>query len=214
MALAIDHVFAMVEPDGDWAARAASAGWVLDDGIEHEGQGTRNRRLWWPEQYLEFLWIASRRDAEQNPLRLDRRADWATTGACPFGIGLRGPLTDDERAQFWAYEPPYAQGAHIWIHRDNEADPEQPFVFAFDAAPEIVERYLPRNRLAATPHLLAHRRPGALRAIDLALPRSPPPILDGMTPPVRWRAGRPHLDIVVGDGDDQVELTELVSLRG
>jgi len=133
---------------------------------------------------------------------------------CPLGIGLRGPLSDDERAQFWAYQPPYAPGARIRIHRDNEAAPEQPFVFAFDAAAEVLERYLPRNRLAATPHLLAHRRPGALRAIDLALPRPPPPILDGVTPLVRWRAGRPRLEVVVGDGDDHVELTELVSLRG
>jgi len=114
MGLELDHVFSFVDPaEAEACARAEAAGWVLDAGIEHEGQGTRNRRLWFDEQYLELLWISSRADAVANPLRLDRRADWRTSGACPFGIGLRGQLTDAQRADFWGYHPPYAPGFTI-----------------------------------------------------------------------------------------------------
>ncbi|HEX3483152.1 MAG TPA: VOC family protein [Kofleriaceae bacterium] len=74
--LELDHVYCFVDPARDRAARIAEGSWRLDDGIEHPGQRTRNRRLCFAKQFVEFLWISSRRDAETSPLRLDRRADW------------------------------------------------------------------------------------------------------------------------------------------
>ena len=71
----LDHVFCMVNPDDDWAARLAAAGWRLDAGMTHAGQGSRNRRLRWPGCYLELLWVHDHVEARQNQLRLDRRAD-------------------------------------------------------------------------------------------------------------------------------------------
>jgi len=213
--LEIDHLFAFVDAEGDWASRATAAGWVLDDGIAHEGQGTRNRRLWLPEQYLELVWVESRDEAAANPLRLDRRAEWRVTGACPIGIGLHGELDDATRSQFWPYRPAYAHGGTIWIHHSNEDAPAQPFVFAFDATPEMIERYRPRNRHAGAPHLLAHARPASLREVRLALPAPPQPLLAAVTPRITWRpATAPHLEVVVGDGDARLELSELVAIAG
>ena len=56
----LDHVFCMVTSDDDWAARLAQAGWRLDAGSTHAGQGTRNRRLRWADCYLELLWVHDR----------------------------------------------------------------------------------------------------------------------------------------------------------
>ena len=53
----LDHVFCLVDPDDDWAARLGGAGWLLDAGSFHAGQGTRNRRLRWAGCYLELLWV-------------------------------------------------------------------------------------------------------------------------------------------------------------
>src|SRR4051795_11594990 len=98
--LELDHVFCMVPPAGDWARQLSERGWVLDAGTRHEAQGTRNRRLVWAGQYLELVWIEDPAAARANPLRLDRRAEWAATGASPFGVGLRGRLTAEQRADF------------------------------------------------------------------------------------------------------------------
>src|SRR5437868_13402393 len=128
MAIELDHVFCFVDSEGSWRARAREAGWVLDAGIEHAGQGTRNQRLFWPEQFLEFIWLSSRTEAKANPVRLDRRADWRVTGASPFGVVLRGEVPDDARAQFWLYEPPNAPRARLWIHCCNEDAPSLPLL--------------------------------------------------------------------------------------
>jgi hypothetical protein len=195
--LELDHVFCFVDPAGDWAQRANAAGFVLDDGIEHAGQGTRNRRLWFAENYVEFLWISSPADAAANPLHLDRRT-------CPFGIGAAGSL--DDKSQFWAYHPPYAPGATIWIHHTRD---DEPFVFAHDATPEQIERYTPSHRLASTPQLI---NPGAIREIRLRLPTPPPAILDDVTPKIVCSTGEPSMEIVLGDGEPIV-LDDRLAIR-
>jgi len=211
--LEIDHVFCFVDADGDWAERLSRAGLRLDDGIEHPGQGTRNRRLFMPESYLELVWLPDRPGAESNPLRLDRRADWRTTGACPFGIGLRGTLDDTPggRDAFWPYRPPYAPEATIWIHRADEA---HPFIFAFDATRERIARHVPRARYAGTPELINDL---SMREIRLTLPIAPPPLLASTAPPLLWSAGPPHMEIVVDSADERdlsVEPTPLLAIRG
>ena len=208
--LELDHAFCFVDPDADWPSRLRENGWRLDDGIEHPGQGTRNRRLWMPEHYLELLWMSSRGDAETNPLRLDRRADWRTTGACPFGVALRGELTN--RTAFWPYEPPYAPGATLWILRTEEA---QPFVVVFDSTREQIERYLPRNRFAATPHVFAHTRAASIRELRLQLPTAAPALLRRVTPSIVTSFGPPRMEVVVGNVPGaRLEITPEFTLCG
>jgi hypothetical protein len=79
--LELDHVFCIVTDPGQAAQRLEDDGWALDGGQAHSGQGTQNRRLVWPEQFFELLWIADAARARTNALRLDRRADWNATGA-------------------------------------------------------------------------------------------------------------------------------------
>jgi Glyoxalase-like domain len=84
--LELDHVFSFVTDRGKAARRLEGDGWVLDPGQAHRGKRTRNRRLAWPEQFFELLWVCESAEARANTLRLDRRADWTTTGATPFGL--------------------------------------------------------------------------------------------------------------------------------
>jgi hypothetical protein len=213
--LEIDHIFCFVDPYADWVARVGDAGWVLDEGVEHVGEGTRNRRLWLPEHYLEFIWLSSRIDAVNNPLRLDRRADWLVTGACPFGIGLRGQLDEELRSEFWGYHPPYAGGACIWIHRSNETDPAAPLLFVVEAPAKVIGQSR-QNRLADTPQLLAHTRSATVSQVNLRIPVPAQTLLGAVTPRVVCRIDSPpRLEVVLGDSSSPVlVLTEEFSLVG
>ncbi len=162
MSLEIDHLFVFVEPDfADSAQLAALRAWGLtvEFGRVHAGQGTANKLALFPEQSLEFLWLADRREAEANPLRLDRRADGRAQGANPFGICLRGRLDPQLRAQlFWDYVLVGTALGSIAIARLSDAL-GWPLIFVFDT--EIDTR--PKS-LGYPPGLLKH--PGGYLGIE------------------------------------------------
>lgn len=95
---------------------------------EHPGQGTANACFCFDDSYLELLWVA---DADAltapaiAPAGLAARAAWRRTGACPFGIALRGALP----VPGWEWTPPYLPPGLSITVADLSADPRQPFVF-------------------------------------------------------------------------------------
>jgi Glyoxalase-like domain len=190
----LDHVFYMVRSEDDWAARLADAGWRLDGGSTHAGQGTRNRRLRWADCYLELLWVHDAAEARRNALRLDRRAAWERTGASPFGIGLRGTLSDAERVDYWLYD---GLPMPVWVHRDNEDAPERPFVFVLD----LDEHRPPTVANPGALQVLRHTGPAPARLPGYRGPRI------GYTP------GSHRLELVVDDGSSLALSAELVSHR-
>lgn len=190
--LELDHVFAMVRDPVDAARRLEGDGWVLDAGQAHGGQGTRNRRLWWGEHYFELLWVSDAAEARANPVRLDCRANWAGTGASPFGLGFRGRLELAQRDEFWPYD---ALGPRIWVHCDNERVPERPLVFVLEAISEQIEQRRPWISMSET---LGHRHPGELREVRLRGPSAPAlPCFAG--PSIVYSQGAHQLELVVGD---------------
>jgi hypothetical protein len=201
-ALELDHVFCLVPPDGDWADRLAAAGWPLDAGTVHEGQGTRNRRLAWEGRYLELVWVHDRAEAAGNVLRFDRRADWARTGASPFGIGLRGVLPDDEREHFWRYD---GLPVTVWVHRDSEEAPERPLVVVLEVG---------GSRGPARGRDTAGRPGGSGQLLEIGL-RGPAPArlppFDG--PRVEQANGAPGLELVASGGRP-VQVTDLLRISG
>src|SRR5215218_9305429 len=180
--LELDHVLCMVDPADAWVQRLTAGRWTMDAGTSHPGQGTRNRRLVWAEQYLELVWIEDRAEARTNPLRLDRRADWAHTGASPFGFGLRGQPAPEQEAAFWLYAD---LGFRVWVHRDNERRPDRPLVFVLD---------LPPRRAAGH----AGNAESLLR-IDHHGP-APADLPPHAGPPVLHRPGQHRLELFVDDG--------------
>jgi hypothetical protein len=206
--LELDHVFCMVSDPGQAARALERAGWVLDAGQAHRGQGTRNRRLVWPGQYLELLWLTDAAEARANPLRLDRRFDWTSTGASPFGLGFRGRIDPVHGDAFWLYD---ALGPRIWIHRDDERRPERPLVFVLEADEhEMRER---RRRRRSMSEAVAHRRPGELREVRLRGPSAPslPPFAG---PPIRFEPGAHLMELVVGSESSAVSVGEVLVVRG
>jgi hypothetical protein len=165
------------------------------------GRGRENRRLAWPEQFFELLWVTDAAEAGANPLRLDRRAAWATTGASPVGLAIRGEIDPARSEDFWLYD---ALGPRIWIRRDNERFPERPLVFMLEAADDELERRRPRVWM---PEVVAQRRPGELREIRVHGP-SPPSLPSYNGPPVVYAPGPHLLELVVGDGGSARPITD------
>jgi len=166
----------------------------------HRGQGTRNRRLLWSAHFLELLWVRDAVEARAGALRLDRRADWAATGASPFGVGFRGRLDDTSRKEFWLYD---ALGPRIWIHRDNEQAPERPLVFVL----ELERRAeLPRGEAGA------RRQPGDLRELRVHGPVAPS-LPEFVGPTIAHVQGAHLLELIVGDGRSARRISDLLVLR-
>jgi len=203
--LELDHVFCVVGDLNEVASRVENAGWILDSGSAHSGQGTRNRRLVWPERYLELVGITDRREARANRMRMDQRPDWASTGASPFGFGLRGELAAADRDDYWLYED---LGIPIWVHRDNEQAPDRPLVFVLEMdKAHLVER---RARLRAADRGRRHR--GSLEAIHVQA-NAPArfPIYAG--PRVTQAPGTPQLELVAGPGPAQ-SMNDILTIHG
>ena len=203
--LELDHVFCIVA-DPDQAARRLEAdGWVLDAGQVHRGQGTRNRRLVWPEQFFELVWVADMDEARSNALRMDRRADWVTTGASPFGLAFRGRISPAESEEFWLYD---ALGLPIWIHRDNERFPDRPLVLVLEMTVEEMDQ---RRRRAGVSDTAANRQPGELREVHVHGPARPslPPFAG---PPLVYRLGPHLLELVVGEDGRTRTVTDTLAV--
>jgi hypothetical protein len=146
--LELDHVLVFVDPAVPEVAALEAAGFPLTPVHPHPGQGTANRSLLFEENYLELIYLASRTEAESNVMRLDRRADWARTGASPFGFGLRGTIPPEAHADFWAYHPPYASPGRppIWVHRGCHESRGAPLVFVMEPSAALpLERMPPRT---------------------------------------------------------------------
>lgn len=187
------------------AARIENAGWTLDSGSVHAGQGTRNRRLVWPELYLELVGITDRREASANRMRMDRRGDWTSTGASPFGFGLRGELAAADRDDYWLYED---LGIRIWVHRDNEQAPERPLVFVL----EVDEAHLTQRRARLRGADRGDQVRGSLEAIRVQA-NSPARLPLCAGPRVTQSRGAPQLELMAGPGPAQ-SMTDILAICG
>ena len=198
----------MVSDPDQVARRLEADGWVLDAGQAHRGQGTRNRRLLWPEQFFELLWVIDPAQTRANPLRLDRRADWTTTGASPFGLAFRGRIEPAHSEAFWLYD---ALGSRIWIHGDNERFPERPLVFVLEADEEQLQQR--RTARASMAEAFEHRRASKLREVRVRVP-SAPSLLPFTGPPVVYARGPHLLELVVEYHAPVRSVSDGLAIRG
>lgn len=99
----------------------------------HPGQGTASRGILFENAYLEFIWLTDPAKAE-SPLihrtQLGKRID-TSSGACPFGIGLRKKGDVDPRLPFetWDYRPPYLPEGLSFQMGANSLELGEPLVF-------------------------------------------------------------------------------------
>lgn len=110
MNIEFDHLFICT------AIGAPEIELLLDLGLSegqpnrHPGQGTANRRIFFHNAFLEFLWVHNEAEARSEviqPMGLWERWQYRQSGASPFGLALRSTGRTSLPFETWAYRPPY-----------------------------------------------------------------------------------------------------------
>lgn len=129
----IDHIFVLIDPDGNDIKRLHSLGLVETYRRQHPGQGTQNVCFCFDNMFFELLWINGVADALSEKIvrtKLYERSRWRTDGTNPFGIAWRGP-TDEIKPPIstWKFCPPYLPSdMSIEVATDSD-DVRQPMMF-------------------------------------------------------------------------------------
>lgn len=205
----LDHIFCFCEPTlVKEIKNTDNAGFTLNSGNRHPGQGTANRAILFEENYLEFIFLESLHDANNNLLKLAQRANWNKTGASPFGICLRGSISQDENNQFWEYHPPYWPGGVIFVHKSNEESPDQPFVFVIPSSAR------PVDRPNINPSQLLHKtKSTAILKVELAGPNYKWPHISSSQQITFTKADSPRMKVTVdGKLPNEIFLNDLLSV--
>lgn len=108
----IDHIFICSDAPDDDAQIFADFGFTEGPPNNHPGQGTANRRFFFNNMYLEFLYIADNKSAQSSftkPIKLYERITDKSTHVSPFGFGLypsdNGMKIGDYNT--WEYKPKF-----------------------------------------------------------------------------------------------------------
>lgn len=135
MAWTLDHVFVLGSEGAPEADRLRQSGLHEAAPNTHRGQGTANRRFFFHNAMLEFLWIVDEAETNRAPVSrigFESRVLWRISGASPFGVGLRpaeGPANAPLPFSTWAYQPSYLpEGRAIRVAESSE-HPAEPFLF-------------------------------------------------------------------------------------
>lgn len=128
--MTLDHVFILVEPGAKVADRLLESGFQEGPSNTHSGQGTANRRFYFADAMLEFIWVQDADEAKNGPgreLRFAKRAE--DPNASPFGIiFVPQKASSSPNAPFpgWHYQPAYfppPKGFHVGANAHNITEP-------------------------------------------------------------------------------------------
>jgi len=163
----LDHIMIFCNVGAPEAGALTDRGLHEGPGNTHPGQGTANRRFFFPNAYLELVWIENSVEAqspEARDTRLFERWQRRGNGACPFGLvfrpGPRGPVVPPAS---WTYAPRYfPPGFTIEVARDLPANEPLLFYLSF-AKPSLVENLGPAQ--GAVPI-------GSITGVTLHLPQT------------------------------------------
>ncbi|MCK6625056.1 MAG: VOC family protein [Anaerolineae bacterium] len=110
MTVEVDHLFICTRVNAPEIEPLLAMG--LNEGQPnwHPGQGTANRRIFFHNAFLEFLWVHNEAEATSEviqPMGLWERWQYRQSGASPFGLALRSTGSTRLPFETWAYRPPY-----------------------------------------------------------------------------------------------------------
>jgi hypothetical protein len=132
MMMELDHFFIFTTVNAPEADRVIDLGLIEGKSNTHPGQGTANRRVFFQNTMLEFLWVVDESEVRSPiiaPTHLWERWRYSETGYSPFAIGL-GRSAENEKLPFatWDYRPPYLP-PHFKIDVASNTNPYEPFLF-------------------------------------------------------------------------------------
>ena len=146
MTIQLDHIFVLVGPGAPEADALLSAGMLEGPANEHPGQGTANRRFFFTNFTLEFLFVHDLAEAMNGPakgLKLVERA--IDVAGSPFGLVSR-VIQGVEIPNFpaWKYFPEYFAQDMCFFVGDNSDNFDEPLCICMPPA-------LPKPKKAPAP---------------------------------------------------------------
>lgn len=129
----IDHIFIFTKPNDIAIEQLTNAGFVEGVGRVHEGQGTANRKFYFENFFLEFIWVINEEEIQSEKIKsmgLWDRANYKHNGYSRFGICFQNDeSTDTLFKNAFHYQPDYfPQGKVIEILKHNDK-PSLPMMF-------------------------------------------------------------------------------------
>ncbi|MEM6432893.1 MAG: VOC family protein [Cyanobacteria bacterium P01_D01_bin.115] len=130
MNLELDHVFILVESGAQAVDRLLEKGFQEGPRNTHPGQGTANRRVYFANGMVEFLWVRDAHEANNGPgrdLRFPERSQ--DPQASPFGaifVPRHNPVSQAMPFPGWHYQPNYfppPKGFHVGANSQNLLEP-------------------------------------------------------------------------------------------
>ncbi|HEY9660233.1 MAG TPA: VOC family protein [Allocoleopsis sp.] len=141
MTFEFDHLFICTDVAAEKADRLVSLGIVEGSSNQHPGQGTANRRFFFHNAMVEFLWvhdpIAAQSEAVRRTRLWERWCEHTSVSqrrrdhVCPFGICLRPGHGSGGAIAFpsWEYRPPYLPASLSIAVGNNSEELAEPMLF-------------------------------------------------------------------------------------
>lgn len=198
MTYELDHIFILSDVDAPTADKLVEAGIKEGRPNTHTGQGTTNRRFYFDNAMIEFLWVHDVNEAGSaftNPTYLLPRWQGRMTSASPFGICFRPTVSNGFQAPFpiWHYKPQYLpKGQSIQIAQSVD---------------QITEPFLFYSSWVKTDEL-PNRHPVGMKNISHVAVTHPysdlsSPTMDAISHLITFEVGETHLLTVTFDGGIQ-----------
>jgi hypothetical protein len=148
-----------------------------------------------PRSYVELVWIDDWEAHERTGLRFGPRCA-REAGACPFGVVLRGAVSEPDRARFVGYVVP-AGGPWLLVLRAALDRLELPLVAVGETADGAVPTRWPSDRFDA---VLLHHSSGARGIQRATICSRVLPDLGSLRPrDVTFVSGEPGLRLEIDD---------------
>ena len=128
MTIELDHFFILADPGAPQADLLTGIGLVEGTRNDHPGQGTANRRFFFSNAALEFVYVRDAIEATNGPgsrLRFPERAE--DPAASPFGLIVRATSESiDIPFPGWRYCPEYFRADQCFHVGENSDLLEEP----------------------------------------------------------------------------------------
>ena len=202
MALSLHHVFVLTSPDAPGADALVELGMVEGSRNTHPGQGTANRRFFFDDLYLEFVFFTDVEEARHGPGRVIRSLDrFESPDGSPFGLIFRAE-TGADLAMFpsFPYQPKYFEDGTYFSIGDNADRLDEPSCIVLPVILPPAPGSEPRSTAPFA----------NVTQVRVSLPaRTPSDVLAGIEDVDRLTlvTGEPHLmEITFGAGEHEKDL--------
>ncbi len=129
----IDHIFIFSNNKGKEAEDLVNFGFTEGSNRIHPGQGTRNRKFYFDNFYLEILWVIEEKEIQSeitSVTKLWERSQFQQNRFSPYGLCLKNTYSTDqlfEKSKL--YKPIYLPKDKSIDMITNEEFPELPWIF-------------------------------------------------------------------------------------